>query len=176
MSQFNEFLNVVDSMFCKEIRIYRMYLSPLAVCVVREKERQTLNELSSPDREYQNSMVASRRIIYDIPVGVYTRIECSIAAIILRRKGEGKTEVETATSAAGQVENTRRTRSHLTRSGQLEYPPPPASLFLSISPSLFLSLFFSEPSPRIDACSYTRPEILWEIESGHAAFAVAPCV
>lgn len=96
-SQFNEFLNVVDSMFCKEIRIYRMYLSPLAVCVcvVREKGRQTLNELSSPDREYQNSMVASRRIIYDTPVGVYTRIECSIAAIILRRKGEGKTEVET---------------------------------------------------------------------------------
>lgn len=91
----------------------------------------------------------------------YTRIENSITTIISRKK-RGEIEIQ-ATSTTEQVENMLHTRSHLTRSGQPDYPPSPCSLWT----------FTTDQNVSICLFVHIRREILWEIESGHAVFAIA---
>lgn len=113
-----------------------------------------------PTEEYQNSMPASRWIIYGPSTGTYTRIENSIAAIISRGKGERERDKD------------RNGDIHHGTSGEhaahTEPPNPVGSAGLS---SCLCSL---RAFTTIDVRSYIPGrEILWEIESGHAAFAIA---
>lgn len=73
--------------------------------------------------------------------------------------------------STGQVENARPTRTRLTRAGHLDPSPLPHPIRISLSSPV-------SRSERIDSSMLAvarskRPRtILWEIESGHAVFAV----